>query len=76
MQNSFRIRFGALCGNRTELFSLDFAASSSGSEDRIFPVANMVAYWTEKWNGEVLRLPLPHYPFGDTSLMYNYLQTI
>ncbi len=47
-----------------------------GTEDRIFPVANMSAYWTEKWNGEVLRLSLPHYPFGDTSLMYNYLQTI
>ena len=36
-----------------------------GTDDVIFPVENLTAYWGER--AEVL--PLPHYPFGDSDLI-------
>ncbi len=36
-----------------------------GTRDRIFPPANMEAYWGAK----ALRADMPHYPFGNTALI-------
>ena len=45
--------------------SLRWDRAVVGSDDVIFPVENLVAYWGER--AEVL--PLPHYPFGDAELI-------